>query len=123
MPRHALEKVNMMSKKNGPKFHIDDDQESGIKTIDRQKVKRPPRFKVLMHNDDYTTMEFVIYILEKIFKKNKIEAEAIMLKIHHDGVGLCGVFTYEIAETKMAQVHKLAKENGHPLKCSLEPES
>ncbi|MBT3586477.1 MAG: ATP-dependent Clp protease adapter ClpS [Halobacteriovoraceae bacterium] len=100
----------------------DEDEQSGVATIDRAKVKRPPRYKVVLHNDDYTTMEFVIYVLQKFFRKTLEEAQAIMLKVHKEGVGICGVYTYEIAESKSASVGKSAKENGHPLLCTIEPE-
>ena len=84
--------------------------------------KKPKLFKVLLHNDDYTTMEFVVYILQNCFSKTIDEAQDIMLKVHHNGVGLCGVYTYEIAESKTAKVHQISKENGHPLRCTFEPE-
>lgn len=100
----------------------DEQGESGVLTIERTKVKRPKKYKVLLHNDDYTTMEFVIYILQKVFGKNYDEAKAIMINVHEKGVGVCGVYSHEIAETKMQKVMDEAKANGHPLKCSIEPE-
>lgn len=100
----------------------DEEGEGGVATIDKVKTKRPRRFKVLIHNDDYTTMEFVIYVLQKHFRKNMSDAEQIMMKVHNEGVGVCGVYTNEIAESKVANVTKDAKENGHPLLCSSEPE-
>jgi ATP-dependent Clp protease adaptor protein ClpS len=100
----------------------DSDEQSGVATVDKTKVKRPRRYKVLLHNDDYTTMEFVIYVLQKHFGKNSEEAYAIMLKVHHEGVGVCGVYTYEIAETKVQKVSREARSNGHPLLCTFEPE-
>ncbi|MCO4794108.1 MAG: ATP-dependent Clp protease adapter ClpS [Bacteriovoracaceae bacterium] len=99
----------------------DDEGESGVATISRTKVKRPKQFKVLLHNDDYTTMEFVVYVLQRFFGKNADQAQAVMLKVHMEGVGICGVYTHEIAETKVSQVSKSAKENGHPLMCTMEP--
>lgn len=87
----------------------------------KEKVRRPPMFRVLMHNDDYTPMDFVVRILRSIFGKPEAEAVRIMLQIHHRGIGMCGVYTQEIAETKIAQVHDEARENGHPLMCSMEP--
>lgn len=98
------------------------DGEGGLSTIVKDRVKRPPRYKVLLHNDDYTTMEFVVYILRAVFGRDLPEAQAIMLQVHNDGVGVCGVYTFEIAESKVAKVAKLAKDNGHPLLCSMEPE-
>lgn len=85
-------------------------------------VMLPKRFKVLLLNDDYTSMDFVIDILMNVFHKNYQQAEVVMLEIHKAGRGLCGVYTYEIAETKMMQVHKLAREQGFPLKATMEEE-
>ncbi len=100
----------------------DTDEGSGVATANRAKAKKPSLYKVLLHNDDYTTMEFVVYVLQKHFGKSMAEAQGVMLKVHNDGVGVCGVFTYEVAESKVAKVEREAKENGHPLKCSTEPE-
>lgn len=85
-------------------------------------VKEPRKYRVLLHNDDYTTMEFVIQILMGIFRKNLDEATTIMLAVHEKGLGSCGVFTEEVAETKVAQVHDKAREAGFPLRCSMEEE-
>ena len=85
-------------------------------------VREPRRFRVLLHNDDYTTMEFVIDILMGIFGKGLDEATAIMLSVHERGLGTCGVFTEEVAETKVAQVHDRARKAGFPLRCSMEEE-
>lgn len=89
-------------------------------TQPRSKTARPPQFRVLMHNDDYTTMEFVVSVLEQVFRKAPAEANLIMLQIHHKGQGVCGYFPFEIAETKISQVHATAREAGFPLRCSLE---
>ena len=86
------------------------------------ELARPKKYKVFLLNDDYTTMDFVVDILIKIFHKSYEEAERIMLEIHKKDRGLCGVYTYEIAETKIAQVHKRARENGFPLKAYMEEE-
>jgi ATP-dependent Clp protease adaptor protein ClpS len=99
----------------------DKDEQSGIATVRKEKLQAPRMYKVLMHNDDYTTMEFVILILQKFFNKNYQEAQAIMLEVHTRGYGICGVFTYEVAESKVAKVVKYARDNGHPLRCSTEP--
>ena len=85
-------------------------------------VTEPPLYRVLLLNDDYTTMEFMVEILRKVFHKSIEEATRIMLNVHQAGVGLCGVFTYEIAETKVETVHALAREHGYPLKCTMEKE-
>jgi len=94
------------------------DEEIDSKT--RDKVAEPPMYRVLLHNDDYTTMEFVVQILLLVFNKTLEESTRIMLNIHRKGIGLCGVYTYETAETKVDTVHTLARENQFPLKCSME---
>ncbi len=85
------------------------------------RTRQPPMFRVLMHNDDYTTMEFVVEALIAVFHKSPPEANRIMLHIHFKGAGVCGVYPFEIAETKIAKVHDLARSEGYPLRCSLEP--
>ncbi|MGE3609895.1 MAG: ATP-dependent Clp protease adapter ClpS [Bacteriovoracaceae bacterium] len=97
------------------------EEQSGIATIKKEKLQPPRMYKVLMHNDDYTTMEFVVHVLQKYFNKSSDEAHAIMLAVHTRGVGLCGIYTFEVAESKTAKVIKYAKDNGHPLKCTTEP--
>ncbi|OGR31859.1 MAG: ATP-dependent Clp protease adaptor ClpS [Desulfuromonadales bacterium GWD2_61_12] len=91
-------------------------------TNSQVKPGEPGRFRVLMHNDDYTTMEFVVQVLQKVFHKTTTEANQIMLSIHFRGVGVCGLYPYDIAETKVDRVHVLAREAGFPLRCSLEGE-
>lgn len=93
-----------------------------VQTKERQEVKPPPMYRVFLHNDDYTTMEFVVQVLQTVFHKQTDEAVQIMLHVHRNGVGMAGVYTAEIAETKVDSVHKLAKENGFPLRSSMEPE-
>ncbi|MCD6525825.1 MAG: ATP-dependent Clp protease adaptor ClpS [Desulfuromonas sp.] len=88
--------------------------------VSHDKTALPPRFNVIMHNDDYTTMEFVIEALESIFRKQPTDATRIMLTIHHKGQAICGTYPYEIAETKVEQTHLRAKNAGHPLRCSIE---
>jgi ATP-dependent Clp protease adaptor protein ClpS len=83
-------------------------------------LKEPPMYKVLLHNDDYTTMEFVVLVLMQVFHKSVEQATRIMLNVHKRGIGMCGVFTFEVAETKVQTVTRLARENGHPLKCTME---
>ena len=87
---------------------------------DKQKTKLPSIYKVIILNDDYTPMEFVVYTIQNVFKKSHDEATRIMLKIHTEGQGVCGMFPLEIAETKMKQVLNLAKEHQHPLQCIIE---
>ena len=83
-------------------------------------LREPRRFRVLLHNDNYTTMDFVVEVLESVFNKNAPEATRIMLNVHKQGIGVCGVFTAEIAETKVAIVHHLARRRDFPLRCSME---
>jgi len=98
----------------------DADADLMIKT--QPKIKKPAMYKVLLLNDDYTPMEFVVHILERFFNKNRQEATDIMLHVHRRGVGICGVFTYEVAETKVAQVMDFARANEQPLQCVMEKE-
>jgi ATP-dependent Clp protease adaptor protein ClpS len=98
------------------------EEQSGTTTIPKQELRPPRKYKVLMHNDDYTTMEFVVLILQKYFNKNYQQAQEIMLEVHEKGYGVCGIYTYEVAESKCAKVVKYARENGHPLRCTTEPE-
>ncbi len=95
---------------------------AGVATRSRTQTKKPSLYRVLLLNDDYTPMEFVVYVLERFFSKTREEATRIMLHVHQHGVGLCGVFTYEVAETKVAQVLDLARRNEHPLQCTMEKE-
>ena len=95
---------------------------TGIVTKTRAKVKKPSLYKVLLLNDDYTPMEFVVHILEKFFAKNREGAVEVMLHVHRHGVGICGVFTYEVAETKVAQVIEFSRRHQHPLQCTMEKE-
>ncbi|MBN9525569.1 MAG: ATP-dependent Clp protease adapter ClpS [Alphaproteobacteria bacterium] len=93
---------------------------TGVVTRTKPKTQKPPMYKVLLLNDDYTPMEFVVYILERFFQKNHEEATRIMLHVHQRGVGICGVFTYEVAETKVTQVIDYARQQQHPLQCTME---
>src|SRR6185295_8752333 len=95
---------------------------TGVAVRSRTKTKRPSMYKVLMLNDDYTPMEFVVHVLERFFGKSREEATQIMLHVHRRGVGICGVYTYEVAETKVNQVTEFARRNQHPLRCTLEKE-
>ena len=102
----------------------DEDQhntgQGGVVTETKVKTKKPSMYRVLMLNDDYTPMEFVVYVLQKFFAKGGDEATQIMLHVHQKGVGICGVYSYEVAETKVTQVMNFAKKNEHPLQCTLE---
>ena len=107
----------------------DNDDKNGNKksinitiTADRPKVKRPPLYKVIMLNDDYTPMEFVVYVLQKFFGRSSGEATQIMLNVHQRGVGVCGVYSFEIAESKAQKTIDYARKNDHPLQLQLEKE-
>src|SRR5262245_22804354 len=91
-------------------------------TATRPKLARPRLYKVLLHNDDYTTKEFVVAILESIFHHDETTATAIMMHVHHHGIGVAGVYTHEVAETKVAEVTRSAEEAEFPLLCTMEPE-
>ena len=93
---------------------------TGTITRTRTKTKKPSMYKVLLLNDDYTPMEFVVYVLQRFFSKSADDATKIMLHVHQNGVGICGVFTYEVAETKVSQVMDLARQHDHPLQCTME---
>ena len=97
-----------------------DTPEHGVAVKTRVKTKKPSMYKVLMLNDDYTSMEFVIHVLQSFYNKAHEEATQIMLHVHQKGVGTCGVYTYEIAETKVNQTMDLAQQNQHPLQCTIE---
>jgi ATP-dependent Clp protease adaptor protein ClpS len=99
-----------------------DDDTGVITEVARPKVKPPPLYKVVLNNDDYTPMEFVVHVLETFFGMDRERATQVMLHVHTRGKGICGVFTKEIAETKMFQVNEYSKQNEHPLLCSIEEE-
>ncbi len=101
---------------------MDEDKQTGTMLKSRPKTKKPSMYKVLLLNDDYTPMEFVVHILERFFSKNRQEATDIMLHVHRRGVGICGIYTYEVAETKVAQVMDFARANEQPLQCTMEKE-
>jgi ATP-dependent Clp protease adaptor protein ClpS len=105
----------------GPDREDDDGPpDIGIAVKTRAKSKKPSQYKVLMLNDDYTPMEFVVLVLKRFFSMNMDEATRVMLHVHQKGVGVCGIFTYEVAETKANQVMDFARQNQHPLQCTLE---
>ncbi len=100
---------------------VDDGEgQTGVATKARAKPKKPSQYKVLMLNDDYTPMEFVVLVLKRFFRMDLEEATRVMLHVHQRGVGVCGIFPYEVAETKVNQVMDFARENQHPLQCTLE---
>ncbi|HWT61409.1 MULTISPECIES: ATP-dependent Clp protease adapter ClpS [Brucella/Ochrobactrum group] len=107
----------MQSKTNGGNGP---DNGTVVVTRTQPKTKKPSLYRVLLLNDDYTPMEFVIHVLQRFFQKNMDDATRIMLHVHNHGVGECGVFTYEVAETKVSQVMDFARQNQHPLQCVME---
>ena len=111
---HILEHMQDEDRSGG------DDDGTGTITLTRTKTKKPSMYKVLILNDDYTPMEFVVYVLQRFFSKNAEDATKIMLHVHQNGVGICGVFTYEVAETKVTQVMDMARQHDHPLQCTME---
>jgi ATP-dependent Clp protease adaptor protein ClpS len=110
----------------GKKPSRDDDGDTSIvtrvKPEEKTKLQKPKLYKVLLHNDNYTTRDFVVFLLMTVFNKPEPEAVRIMLHVHNNGVGVAGVYTYEVAETKVATVIELARQNEYPLMCSMEPE-
>lgn len=108
-----------MTEKKDQQNH-ENDAEGGTLLATRTRTKKPNMYRVLLLNDDYTPMEFVVHILERFFQKNRDEALSIMLHVHNHGVGEAGVYTHEVAETKVTQVMDLARANAHPLQCVME---
>ncbi len=100
----------------------DSQYDDAVLTESKQKLQKPPLFKVLLHNDNYTTMDFVVFVLVQVFNRSETDSLQIMLHVHNRGVGVAGVFTHEIAETKVARVTALARENEYPLLCTMEEE-
>jgi ATP-dependent Clp protease adaptor protein ClpS len=107
-----------------PKQHTREDSDTAVVTETRkkEKLRRPKLYKVVLHNDNYTTMEFVVAVLREVFHRSDADAMSIMLSVHRNGVGVAGVYTYEIAETKVRLTERLAREHEFPLKLSMEPE-
>ena len=103
-------------------FDPSKERDRGLGVKERAKTERPPRFKVILYNDDYTPMEFVVQVLEKVFRKSPSAATQIMLQIHRGGLGVAGVYVLEVAETKSATVHRMAEERGFPLRTGVEKE-
>jgi ATP-dependent Clp protease adaptor protein ClpS len=102
---------------------MDDFEQDGLAIAEAEskiELRRPPLYKVLLHNDDFTSMEFVVFILQTVFGRSEAEALQIMLKVHNEGVGVAGLYTYEIAETKVAEVTSVAQANEFPLLCTME---
>ena len=120
-----MEPVVLMAEPPGggepPKpFDPSKERERGLGVKERAKSERPPRFKVILYNDDYTPMEFVVHVLETFFRMDREKATQVMLHVHTRGVGVCGVFTREVAETKVTQVNDFSRSHQHPLMCTME---
>jgi len=96
------------------------EREGSVVTERHEQLREPPLYKVLLHNDDFTTMEFVVMVLKTVFQKSPVAATEIMLSVHKTGIGVAGIYTREVAETKVATVRELAKQNEHPLRCTME---
>ena len=111
-----MKPIKMASDKDGE----DEGTGLGVATRTRTRTKQPSLYKVLMLNDDYTPMEFVVLVLQRFFKVDMEAATRVMLAVHQRGVGVCGVFSYEVAETKVSQVTDFARQNQHPLQCTME---
>ena len=101
-----------------PLFEQENESGTGLD----EETREPRKYKVILHNDDYTTMEFVVQVLMDVFHKTEAEATQIMLAVHKNGQGVCGVFTAEVAETKVVMVRQMARRDGYPLKCTMEEE-
>ncbi len=120
--KHKGQIKRICANKTGQPNDDDNDRRgtTGTATLTRTKTKKPSMYKVLLLNDDYTPMEFVIFVLQRFFQKSAEDATKIMLHVHQNGVGICGVFTYEVAETKVTQVMDFARQHDHPLQCTME---
>jgi len=116
---YSYEKENMKLEQN-QNSNIDNDLQRGVILEAKPKTKKPSMYNVLLLNDDYTPMEFVVLVLEKIFNKKQEEATQIMLHVHRNGVGVCGTYTFEVAESKCKAIIDFAKKNEHPLQCTME---
>jgi len=114
--------ISMAEEDNDGAGGTDESEDVGVLTRPKPKTKKPSMYKVLLLNDDFTPMEFVVEVLQRFFSKSQDESTKVMLSVHNKGVGLCGVYTYEIAETKVTQVMDYARQNQHPLQCTLEKE-
>ncbi len=113
--------IRLSDDKKPPSRKRDGERQTGLVLDERTRTKKPPMYKVLLHNDDYTTREFVVWVLQSVFHKNEDEATSIMSHVHTNGVGVAGVYTFEVAETKVTKTMALAKAQQYPLQLSIEP--
>jgi ATP-dependent Clp protease adaptor protein ClpS len=116
--RAVAKRLRAREKATMPRY--DSDTDEAVVTESETRLKRPPLYQVVLHNDDFTTMEFVVYVLQNVFQRTDTEAVRIMLQVHLEGVGVAGVYTYEIAEMKVSKVTELARANEFPLLCTIE---
>ena len=117
----SVMRIRLADEKMPPAREGKGDRQTGLVLEERTKTKKPPMYKVLLHNDDYTTREFVVWVLQTVFHKNEADAVAVMSHVHNNGVGVAGVFTFEVAETKVTKTMHLAKAQQFPLQLSIEP--
>jgi ATP-dependent Clp protease adaptor protein ClpS len=120
VPTALLTPIAMADKPKRPAPPADGGRDAGTAVLTRTRTRKPNLYRVLLLNDDYTPMEFVVHVLERFFNKDRAEATLIMMHVHQNGVGECGVFTYEVAETKVTLVMDLARKHMHPLQCVME---
>ena len=113
--------IRLSDDKKPPAPKREGDRQTGLVLEERTRTKKPPMYKVLLHNDDYTTREFVVWVLQTVFHKNEGDAVAIMSHVHNNGIGIAGVYTFEVAETKVTKTLHLAKAQQFPLQLSIEP--
>src|SRR5579862_4866398 len=113
--------IRLSDEKTPTKPRREGERQTGLVLDERTRTKKPPMYKVLLHNDDYTTKEFVVWVLQTVFHKNEGDAVAIMSHVHNHGVGIAGVFTFEVAETKVSKTQQLARAHEYPLQLSIEP--
>ncbi|MBA3818829.1 MAG: ATP-dependent Clp protease adaptor ClpS [Deltaproteobacteria bacterium] len=113
--------IRLSDDKKPPERKRDGERQTGLVLDERTRTKKPPLYKVLLHNDDYTTREFVVWVLQTVFHKNESDAVAVMSHVHTNGVGIAGVYTFEVAETKVTKTLHLAKAQQFPLQLSIEP--
>jgi ATP-dependent Clp protease adaptor protein ClpS len=113
--------IRLSDEKKPPGPKREGDRQTGLVLDERTRTKKPPMYKVLLHNDDYTTREFVVWVLQTVFHKNETDAIAIMSHVHNHGLGVAGVYTFEVAETKVTKTMALAKAQQFPLQLSIEP--
>jgi ATP-dependent Clp protease adaptor protein ClpS len=117
---YEVRRVRLAARETAFMSRFDSDTDEAVVTESETRLKKPPLYQVVLHNDDFTTMEFVVYVLQNVFQRSETDALRIMLQVHLEGVGVAGVYTYEIAEMKVSKVTELARANEFPLLCTIE---